>query len=96
MLSLECVAVPLAWTVALTARCAGRMTAKPRSGAADDPEGPRMLGGNAAASNERILIIAADDPRLVTALQRRAAVVLQKSPPEALRCNAQGEARHWR
>jgi trehalose synthase len=32
-----------------------------------------------ASSGERIIVIAADDPPLVNALQRRAAVVLQKS-----------------
>jgi len=47
--------------------------------AADDPEGPVMYEAIRAASSERILIIAADDPLLVNALQRHAAVVLQKS-----------------
>jgi trehalose synthase len=47
--------------------------------AADDPEGPAMYDAICASSGERIIIIAADDPLLVNALQRRAAVVLQKS-----------------
>jgi trehalose synthase len=47
--------------------------------AADDPEGPAMYERICASSGERILVIAADDPLLVNALQRRAAVVLQKS-----------------
>jgi trehalose synthase len=47
--------------------------------AADDPEGPAMYDKMCAISGERIIVIAADDPLLVNALQRRAAVVLQKS-----------------
>ena len=47
--------------------------------ATDDPEGPVMYERICASSGERIIIIAADDPLLVNALQRRAAVVLQKS-----------------
>jgi trehalose synthase len=47
--------------------------------AADDPEGPAMYERICSSSGERIIIIAADDPLLVNALQRRAAVVLQKS-----------------
>lgn len=47
--------------------------------AVDDPEGPAMYDEICTASGERIIIIAADDPLLVNALQRRAAVVLQKS-----------------
>jgi trehalose synthase len=47
--------------------------------AADDPEGPAMYEQICASSGERIIVIAADDPPLVNALQRRAAVVLQKS-----------------
>jgi trehalose synthase len=47
--------------------------------AADDPEGPAMYESICASSGERIIVIAADDPLLVNALQRRAAVVLQKS-----------------
>jgi trehalose synthase len=47
--------------------------------AADDPEGPAMYESICACSSERIMVIAADDPLLVNALQRRAAVVLQKS-----------------
>ena len=39
----------------------------------------RCTKPSGALSGERILIIAADDPLLVNALQRRAAVVLQKS-----------------
>jgi trehalose synthase len=47
--------------------------------AADDPEGPAMYDTICAGSGERAIVIAADDPLLVNALQRRAAVVLQKS-----------------
>jgi trehalose synthase len=47
--------------------------------AADDPEGPAMYESICASSGERVFVIAADDPLLVNALQRRAAVVLQKS-----------------
>jgi trehalose synthase len=47
--------------------------------AKDDPEGPGMYEAICASSGERILVISADDPLLVNALQRRAAVVLQKS-----------------
>jgi trehalose synthase len=47
--------------------------------AADDPEGPAMHEQICASSGERVTVIAADDPLLVNALQRRAAVVLQKS-----------------
>jgi len=47
--------------------------------AADDPEGQEMYESVCAFSCERILVIGADDPLLVNALQRRAAVVLQKS-----------------
>lgn len=47
--------------------------------AADDPEGPAMYESICASAGERVIIIAADDPLLVNALQRRAAVVLQKS-----------------
>jgi trehalose synthase len=50
--------------------------------AADDPEGPAMYERICRSSGERIIIIAADDPLLVNALQRRAAVVLQKSRRE--------------
>ena len=45
----------------------------------DDPEGPAMYERICALSGERALVIAADDASLVNALQRRAAVVLQKS-----------------
>jgi trehalose synthase len=47
--------------------------------AADDPEGPAMYEAIRACATERIRVIAANDPLLVNALQRRAAVVLQKS-----------------
>jgi trehalose synthase len=49
------------------------------NGAADDPEGPAMYEAICAHSSDSIRIVAADDPLLVNALQRRAAVVLQKS-----------------
>jgi trehalose synthase len=47
--------------------------------AVDDPEGAVILDTVRGAADERVMIIAADDPVLVNALQRRAAVVLQKS-----------------
>jgi trehalose synthase len=47
--------------------------------AADDPEGPAMYETLCTSAGERIMVIAADDPLLVNTLQRRAAVVLQKS-----------------
>lgn len=47
--------------------------------AADDPEGPAVYEAICTRAGERIIIIAADDPMLINALQRRAAVVLQKS-----------------
>jgi trehalose synthase len=47
--------------------------------AADDPESPAMYESIRAFSSDRVLIIAADDALPVNALQRRAAVVLQKS-----------------
>jgi trehalose synthase len=50
--------------------------------ALDDPEGEVMLDTIRSSVDERILIITADDPLLVNALQRTAAVVLQKSTRE--------------
>jgi trehalose synthase len=47
--------------------------------AADDPEGPGMYEAISSCASECIRVIAADDRLLVNALQRRAAVVLQKS-----------------
>ncbi len=47
--------------------------------ATDDPEGPAMFEAICASSGERIIVLSVDDPLLVNALQRRAAVVLQKS-----------------
>jgi trehalose synthase len=47
--------------------------------AADDPEGPAMYDAISECCGERILVIAVEDHLLVNALQRRAAVVLQKS-----------------
>jgi trehalose synthase len=47
--------------------------------AVDDPEGGVILETIHSSVDERVLVIVADDPMLVNALQRRAAVVLQKS-----------------
>jgi trehalose synthase len=50
--------------------------------ASDDPEGGVILEQIKDAADEGIIILAADDPTLVNALQRSAAVVLQKSTRE--------------
>ena len=50
--------------------------------ATDDPEGQSVFQSLCACSEERIHIISAQDSALVNALQRRAAVVLQKSTRE--------------
>jgi trehalose synthase len=50
--------------------------------AIDDPEGEVILETIRSAIDERVLIVTADDPMLVNALQRTAAVVLQKSTRE--------------
>jgi trehalose synthase len=50
--------------------------------ASDDPEGEVILETIRSAIDERIIVIAVDDPVLVNALQRHAAVVLQKSTRE--------------
>ncbi len=50
--------------------------------ATDDPEGDVILENIKASIDERIVVITVDDPVLVNALQRRAAVVLQKSTRE--------------
>jgi trehalose synthase len=47
--------------------------------AVDDPEGQVIFDTIQSSVDERVLVISADDPILVNALQRRAAVVLQKS-----------------
>ncbi len=47
--------------------------------ATDDPEGQEVFESLCSCSNERIRIISAQDASLVNALQRRAAVVVQKS-----------------
>jgi len=47
--------------------------------ATDDPEGPQVYESLLSAREERILIMSGEDTSLVNALQRRAAVVLQKS-----------------
>lgn len=47
--------------------------------AADDPEGQQVFESLLGHQEERVLILAAQDTLLVNALQRRAAVVLQKS-----------------
>jgi trehalose synthase len=47
--------------------------------ATDDPEGQIVLETILRSADERVMVISVDDPILVNALQRRAAVVLQKS-----------------
>jgi trehalose synthase len=47
--------------------------------ATDDPEGQQVFESLLGCKEERILILTAEDSALVNALQRRAAVVLQKS-----------------
>jgi trehalose synthase len=47
--------------------------------ATDDPEGPKVYESLLDEQDERILILSHQDSALVNALQRRAAVVLQKS-----------------
>jgi trehalose synthase len=50
--------------------------------ASDDPEGGVILEQIKDAADDGIIILAADDPTLVNALQRSAAIVLQKSTRE--------------
>jgi len=50
--------------------------------ATDDPEGPQMYESLRSRQEERIVILSSQDSALVNALQRRAAVVLQKSTRE--------------
>ena len=50
--------------------------------ATDDPEGDVILDTIKSSIDERIIVVTADHPVLVNALQRRAAVVLQKSTRE--------------
>jgi trehalose synthase len=52
------------------------------SPAIDDPEAGLVLESIHSSANERALILTVDDPVLVNALQREAAVVLQKSTRE--------------
>jgi len=47
--------------------------------AADDPEGADALEAVCRLSNDRVIVLSVDDRLLVNALQRHAAVVLQKS-----------------
>lgn len=47
--------------------------------AADDPEGPEVYQNLLSHKEERILILSVQDAALVNALQRKAAVILQKS-----------------
>ena len=47
--------------------------------ASDDPEGGKILEEIEGVADEGIIILSVDDPTLVNALQRAAAVVLQKS-----------------
>jgi len=47
--------------------------------ASDDPEGGKILEQIQGAADSGIIILSVDDPTLVNALQRSAAVVLQKS-----------------
>jgi trehalose synthase len=50
--------------------------------ASDDPEGEKILESIKSVADEGIIILSVDDPSLVNALQRHAAVVLQKSTRE--------------
>jgi len=50
--------------------------------ASDDPEGGKILETIESVADEGIIILAVDDPTLVNALQRSAAIVLQKSTRE--------------
>jgi len=50
--------------------------------ASDDPEGGKILETIKSVADENIIVLAVDDPTLVNALQRSAAVVLQKSTRE--------------
>src|SRR4051794_379027 len=50
--------------------------------ASDDPEGGKILKTIKSVADENIIVLAVDDPTLVNALQRSAAVVLQKSTRE--------------
>ncbi|WP_314964100.1 glycosyltransferase, partial [Bradyrhizobium cosmicum] len=47
--------------------------------ASDDPEGGQILETIESVADEGIIVLSVDDPTLVNALQRSAAVVLQKS-----------------
>jgi trehalose synthase len=47
--------------------------------AVDDPEAQVILDSIHSSADERLLVLSVDDATLVNALQRRAAVVLQKS-----------------
>jgi trehalose synthase len=47
--------------------------------AVDDPESELILETIHSSADERVVVVAVDDPMLVNALQRKAAVVLQKS-----------------
>lgn len=50
--------------------------------ATDDPEGGKILETIKNVADESIIVLAVDDPTLVNALQRSAAIVLQKSTRE--------------
>jgi len=50
--------------------------------ASDDPEGGKILETIESVADEGIIVLSVDDPTLVNALQRSAAVVLQKSTRE--------------
>jgi trehalose synthase len=50
--------------------------------ALDDPEAGVILETIQSSVDERVIVLTAEDPNLVNALQRRAAVVLQKSTRE--------------
>ncbi len=50
--------------------------------ATDDPEGELILETIRSSADEAVLVVTVDDPVLVNALQRHAAVVLQKSTRE--------------
>ena len=50
--------------------------------ASDDPEGGKILETIKGVADESLIVLAVDDPTLVNALQRSAAIVLQKSTRE--------------
>jgi trehalose synthase len=58
--------------------------------ATDDPEGEKILESIKSVTDTGIIVLAADDPSLVNALQRHAAVVLQKSSRDRTKNTSRG------